>query len=212
MFATLSTSLENLRDFPEMPFQGESPPFAYHHISGQKEHAEKFIELVADFVRALEQQGDLEELRRGAAPFARLAGPGSQYQEARDKAFKRLSSAFEQASPGGIAESLSVPELSAIYKHDRFADSFVNWADVQKYLGDADSLLRFPSETCKYCAWLTEFLHYQELIELTYALIEPRERIEEHTCEATSCWSPRTTSSIQSPRMQGGTGTWWRQL
>ena len=71
-----------------------------------------------------------------------------------------------------------MPHLSAVFKSDHFEDKFVIWEGVEKYLGDADSLLRFPSETYNYCAWLTEFLHYPELIELTYPLIEPREQIE----------------------------------
>lgn len=177
-FPQLNAALENLRSFPDLPFQEIPPPLAYYHASRQEKHAEEFIELAADFVKALVKEGDPEYLRRRAMPFARLAGTGSRYQELREKAYERLSSAFKQASPNGMAESLSVPELSTVYRTDRFKDLSFSWSDVEMYLGDADSLLRFPSETSSYCSRLSEFLHYQELINLNYELIRLRQQLD----------------------------------
>ncbi len=174
----LKSALETLLAFPDMPYQEMSPPLAYYHSSRQEEHAEKFLELAADFVRAVHQQGGSKRLHERAAPFSRRTGPGSRYQELRDKAFKRLSSAFKQASPDGMAERLSVAELRGDSTSSRFGD--VVWADVDKYLGDADSVLRFPSKTFDYCTWLIEFLCYPflELIPFGYELRGIREKVE----------------------------------
>jgi hypothetical protein len=173
----LKSALETLLAFPDMPFQEISPPLAYYHSSRLEEHAKTFIELAADFVRTVHQQGNAEELRRRAAPFVHLTGPGSRYQELRDKAFKRLSAAFQQATPNGMAERLSVAELGG---NSCFPDLFVAWPDVQKHLGDADSVLRYASETFRYCEGLIEPLSYPylELIPLGYELREMRKQIE----------------------------------
>ena len=121
-----------------------------------------------------------EALRKRAAPFALLTGPGSRYQELRDKTYQRLLSAFQQATPGGIVERLTVPQLRGYAASSSHADLFVYWSDVEKYLGDADSVLRFPSETFRYCGWLVEFLSYScpELVQLGYELRGIREQVE----------------------------------
>ncbi len=174
----LNAALENLSNCPDMPYRDMSPPLAYYYSSRQEKHAEKFIELAAEFVRSLEREADREELRRRAVPFAHLVGPGSRYQELRVKAYERLLLAFKQASPDGMAERLSVPQLGG---DSRFPDLFVNWTDVEKYLGDAESVLRFPTETVRYCHWLNEFLSYPcqlELRQLSYGVKRIEEEVE----------------------------------
>ncbi len=161
-----------------MPYQEMPPPLAYYHSSRQEKHAEEFIRLATEFVRALERESGRVELRMRVAPFAGRIESGSRYQDLRDKAYQRLSAAFQQAATDGMAERLSVAHLRGDPTSSRFAD--VVWADVDKYLGDADSVLRFPSETFRYCAWLTESLCYPflELIPFGYELRGIRELVE----------------------------------
>ncbi len=174
----LKSALEDLLSFPEMPFQEMSPPLAYIHIERQEKHAERFIELAADFVRALGHRGGSEKVRTLAAPFARLTGQESRYQDLRTAAYKILLSAF--TTPTGMAERLSVRWLRGDSTHGSHEGPFVNWVDVEKYLGDADSVLRFPSEAIDYCHRLIEFLSYPHsiLIPLGYELRKISEQVE----------------------------------
>jgi len=173
----LKAALENLLAFPDMSFQEMSPPLAYYHRSRQEKQAKRFIELAADFVRAFEQEGDLNGLRMRTAPFAYQTGPGSLYQDLREAAYRRLSSAFENASPDGKAKRLSLARLKG---DSRFPKLRVDWTDVDKHLGDPDSVLRFPSKTFEYCTWLIEFLScsYPELVALGYELRGIQEAVE----------------------------------
>ena len=173
----LKAALENLRNFPDMPFQEIPPPLSYYHSSRQEKHAERFIDLAADFVTALGRKGGLEKLRKQAAPFARLTRLGSRYQDLRAAAYKRFSSAF--TTPTGTAGHLSLAHLRGDSTSESNADP-VNWSDVEKYLGNADSVLRFPSETFEYCQWLVEFLScaYPDLIPLGYELRRIHEQVD----------------------------------
>ena len=132
--------------------------------AGTEGHAKKLVHAAAAFVSALDEKRG-NELRARALQFASLTETSKLYRRLRKAVYKRFKKAFEQAPPGADGE-LRVRQLCVHPKSEKQSQQIITHWDIQRFLGDAESVLWFPHELREYCARLNDLLGWPELGEL----------------------------------------------
>jgi hypothetical protein len=174
----LNAALEKIRDFPDRPVER----YAVAECFVEEKHAENLIALAASFTTVLNEKGG-KTLHDRAEVFDNHTGAGSPHDGLRAAAYAWVRSLFKEASPDAEVERLpasesSVSHTSMQFKSECLAHGFLYRSDVEKFLGDAESIRWSPYEVFDFCDDLLELFETQLLWCLSDNLAGLRQRIE----------------------------------
>ena len=124
--------------------------------------------VAARFVAALEAAGGGEDRRR-STKLENIAGMGSPYQFARHEAFQRLQS-LKEPSPDDGTERVPISKLVTPILPEYAPKDFFDCEDVERLLGNVESILWCPDELGDYCCRLAELTKYRELPDFSREL------------------------------------------
>jgi len=151
----LYTARKELLDHLEAPVEKPLPPWTPDEYNKQRDWANKAAGLAAQFVAALEEAGDGDDLDRRFTKLANITGMGSPYQFARDDAFQRLK-AFKETSAHDQVEQVPISKLVTPILPKHTTKDVLEWKDIDWLVGDVESVLWRPYELADYCARLAE--------------------------------------------------------